>query len=65
MVMAASKNYITTLLLRLLLGAFEAGKSGIAYQNHVIHAFALGLAPGVVYYSTLYSSYIIYCFPFF
>ncbi|SJL17434.1 uncharacterized protein ARMOST_20984 [Armillaria ostoyae] len=36
MVMAASKNYITTLLLRLLLGAFEAG-----------------LAPGVVYFSTL------------
>ncbi|PBK80478.1 MFS transporter [Armillaria gallica] len=32
MVMAASKNYITTLLLRLLLGAFEAGVApGVVY----------------------------------
>ncbi len=56
MAMAASQNYMTALLLRLLLGAFEAGKSPAVYHKRITHVFALGLVPGMIYFSTLYQS---------
>ncbi|KAK0200597.1 hypothetical protein DFS33DRAFT_169812 [Desarmillaria ectypa] len=53
MIMSASQNY-TTVLLRLLMGAFEAGTPPVACQKNCIHASILGLVPGMVYFSTLY-----------